>query len=196
MYSLFAFFIPSIIGVRINNYFNKELKIKNIIYNYITLLLFSFIINVLIMYNLFGIKENVFNVINSDTILFAEMAAISIIVNVILVFIGLVIQKNVMFKIEVENETKIIQVQWEWCYEINQENNKQDTEDAKKLKRHIEIEFEIHKNRQIYWDDVALFCYPEEYQLGIMEMNQDDIIEVDNFEELVQLDQSYLKGGI
>lgn len=69
-------------------------------------------------------------------------------------------------------------------------------EDAKKLKRHIEIEFEIHKNRQIYWDDVALFCYPEEYQLGIMEMNQDDIIEVDNFEELVQLDQSYLKGGI
>ena len=107
MYSLFAFFIPSIIGVRINNYFNKELKIKNIIYNYITLLLFSFIINVLIMYNLFGIKENVFNVINSDTILFAEMAAISIIVNVILVFIGLVIQKNVMFKIEVEkNETK------------------------------------------------------------------------------------------
>lgn len=69
-------------------------------------------------------------------------------------------------------------------------------EDAKKLKRHIEIEFEIHKNRQIYWDDVALFCYPEEYQLGIMKMNQDDIIEVDNFEELVQLDQSYLKGGI
>ena len=69
-------------------------------------------------------------------------------------------------------------------------------EDAKKLKKHIEIEFEIHKNRQIYWDDVALFCYPEEYQLGIMEMNQDDIIEVDNFEELVQLDQSYLKGGI
>lgn len=69
-------------------------------------------------------------------------------------------------------------------------------EDAKKLKKHLEIEFEIHKNRQIYWDDVALFCYPEEYQLGIMKMNQDDIIEIDNFEELVQLDQSYLKGGI
>ena len=83
MFELFVFFIPSIIGVRINNYFNKELKIKNIIYNYITLLLFSFIINVLIMYNLFGIKEDVFNAINSDTILFAEMAAISIIVNVI-----------------------------------------------------------------------------------------------------------------
>ena len=127
MYSLFAFFIPSIIGVRINNYFNKELKIKNIIYNYITLLLFSFIINVLIMYNLFGIKENVFNVINSDTILFAEMATISIIVNVILVFIGLVIQKNVMFKIEVENETKI--------KTVSNSDNKITSKDCKNIKK-------------------------------------------------------------
>ena len=127
MYSLFAFFIPSIIGIRINNYFNKELKIKNIIYNYITLLLFSFIINVLIMYNLFGIKENVFNVINSDTILFAEMAAISIIVNVILVFIGLVIQKNVMFKIEVENETKI--------KTVSNSDNKITSKDSKNIKK-------------------------------------------------------------
>lgn len=127
MYSLFAFFIPSIIGVRINNYFNKELKIKNIIYNYITLLLFSFIINVLIMYNLFGIKENVFNVINSDTILFAEVAVISIIVNVILVFIGLVIQKNVMFKIEVENETKI--------KTVSNSDNKITSKDSKNIKK-------------------------------------------------------------
>ncbi len=127
MYSLFAFFIPSIIGVRINNYFNKELKIKNIIYNYITLLLFSFIINVLIMYNLFGIKENVFNVINSDTILFAEMATISIIVNVILVFIGLVIQKNVMFKLEVENETKI--------ETVSNSDNKTTSKDSKNIKK-------------------------------------------------------------
>ena len=127
MYGLFAFFIPSIIGVRINNYFNKELKIKNIIYNYITLLLFSFIINVLIMYNLFGIKEDVFNVINSDTILFAEMAAISIIVNVILVFIGLVIQKNVMFKLEVENETKI--------ETVSNSDNKITSKDSKNIKK-------------------------------------------------------------
>ena len=31
-------------------------------------------------------------------------------------------------------------------------------EDGRKLKRHLEIEFEKKKNRQIYWDDVALFC--------------------------------------
>ena len=63
-------------------------------------------------------------------------------------------------------------------------------EDAKKLKRHLEIEFEQKKNRQIYWDDVAMFCYPEEYQLGIRPMNKDDIIEVDNLSELIALDAS------
>ena len=107
MLALFVFFIPSIIGVRINNYFNKDLKLKNIIYNYTTLLFFSFIVNILIMYNVFGIKEDIFKVFDSDIMLFTQMAIISFIVNVILVFIGLVIQKNVDFKIEVEkNETK------------------------------------------------------------------------------------------
>ena len=66
-------------------------------------------------------------------------------------------------------------------------------EDGKKLKRHLEIEFEQKKNRQIYWDDVAMFCYPEEYQLGIRPMNKDDIIEVDNLSELIDLDASYKK---
>lgn len=61
----------------------------------------------------------------------------------------------------------------------------------KKLKRHLEIEFEQKKNRQIYWDDVAMFCYPKEYQLGIRPMNKDDIIEVDNLSELIALDASY-----
>ena len=60
--------------------------------------------------------------------------------------------------------------------------------DGKRLKHHLEIEFEQKQNRQIYWDDVAMFCYPEEYQLGIRPMNKDDIIEVDNLSELVALD--------
>lgn len=64
-------------------------------------------------------------------------------------------------------------------------------EDGKKLKCHLEIEFEEHKNRQIYWDNVALFCYPEEYQLGIYEMQQGDVTEVDNIYELAALDKSY-----
>ena len=49
------------------------------------------------------------------------------------------------------------------------------------------------KNTQIYWDDVALFCYPEEYQLGIREMDREDILEIDNLYELIQIDPSYQK---
>lgn len=66
-------------------------------------------------------------------------------------------------------------------------------EDGNRLKKHLEIEFEKKKNRQIYWDDVALFCYPEEYCLGIVEMHQGDVIEIDNLAELAQLDKRYQK---
>ena len=66
-------------------------------------------------------------------------------------------------------------------------------EDGKKLKRHLEIEFEEKKNLQIYWDDVAMFCYPEEYQLGIYEMHAGDIVEIDGIEELAAIDKQYVK---
>ncbi len=65
--------------------------------------------------------------------------------------------------------------------------------DGKKLKRHLEIEFEEKKNDQIYWDDIAMFCYPKEYELGIMEMQFGDIIEIDNLSELIAMDSSYIK---
>ena len=66
-------------------------------------------------------------------------------------------------------------------------------EDGRRLKRHLVYEFEEKENRQIYWDDVAMFCHPEEYELGIYEMQYGDIIEVDNLNELVALDKSYRK---
>lgn len=67
------------------------------------------------------------------------------------------------------------------------------SEDGKRLKRHLEIEFDEKKNRQIYWDDVALFCYPTAYKLGIHEMKAEDIIEIDNLSELAEIDSSYKK---
>ena len=64
-------------------------------------------------------------------------------------------------------------------------------EDGKKLKKHLEQEFDIQKNRDIYWDDVAMFLHFNDYDLGIREMQQGDIIEIDNYEELIAVDKTY-----
>ena len=64
-------------------------------------------------------------------------------------------------------------------------------EDGEMLRRHLELEFEEKQNRQIYWDDVALFCHPEDYQLGIREMRSGALIEIDDLQELAALDAAY-----
>lgn len=66
-------------------------------------------------------------------------------------------------------------------------------EDGRKLKHLLEVEFEDKQNRQIYWDDVVMFCYPDDFKLGIRPMSASDIIEVDNLSELIALDESYKK---
>lgn len=72
-------------------------------------------------------------------------------------------------------------------------------QDGRKLKKHLELEFELKKNQQIYWDDIALFCHPEDYHLGIQEMDRKDVIEIDSIYELAELDNHYKKyihGGL
>ena len=63
-------------------------------------------------------------------------------------------------------------------------------EDGARLRKHLEYEFETG-NRDIYWDDVAMFCHFSEYQLGIMEMDACDVIEIDSLNELAAVDNSY-----
>lgn len=64
------------------------------------------------------------------------------------------------------------------------------SEDGKKLKKHLEYEYE-RGNKDIYWDDVAMFCHFDEYTLGIREMQSGDIVEIDGIDELVAIDRSY-----
>lgn len=67
--------------------------------------------------------------------------------------------------------------------------------DGEKLKRYLEIEFEENKNTKIYWDDIPMFCYPQEFELGITKMNKGDVVEIDSVEELIQIDNSYSEGS-
>ncbi|MDE7213336.1 MAG: NTP transferase domain-containing protein [Anaeroplasmataceae bacterium] len=66
-------------------------------------------------------------------------------------------------------------------------------EDAKKLKKCLEREFEIQKNRQIYWDELALFLYKDDFDLGVYPMHANDVVEIDSLDELIEMDQSYIQ---
>ena len=59
-------------------------------------------------------------------------------------------------------------------------------EDGQKLKKYLELEFIKNKNTQ-------MFCYPEQFKLGIKEMKSNDIIEIDTLDELILIDSSYKK---
>ena len=63
--------------------------------------------------------------------------------------------------------------------------------DGKKLRKHLETTFPLRQYKQLFWDDLALFLYPDDFKLGIMPMQKEDVTEVDSLEELVCLDASY-----
>ena len=64
-------------------------------------------------------------------------------------------------------------------------------EDGRRLKAQLETEFDEKRNRQIYWDDVPMFCYPDTYRLGIYPMRREDVTEIDTIEELAAEDPAY-----
>lgn len=66
-------------------------------------------------------------------------------------------------------------------------------DDGIKLKKYLEEEFEVKNNRQIYWDDVAMFYHFDEFELGIREMKESDVVEIDNLDELISMDNTYEK---
>jgi CTP:phosphocholine cytidylyltransferase-like protein len=65
-------------------------------------------------------------------------------------------------------------------------------QDGRRLKKYLEEEFE-NGNRQVYWDDVAMFLHPQDFELGIFKMQKSDVAEIDSLEELAAADDSYKK---
>lgn len=64
-------------------------------------------------------------------------------------------------------------------------------EDGKKLKQALEEEYLQKQNTQIYWDDVALFCQPDRFDLGIDLIEQGEVCEIDSLAELAEIDPAY-----
>ena len=65
--------------------------------------------------------------------------------------------------------------------------------DAQKLSKYIENEYESG-NKQIYWDDVAMFLHKDALKLFGHKIPKDSITEIDNIDELIAIDKSYIKA--
>ena len=64
-------------------------------------------------------------------------------------------------------------------------------EDGKKLSKHIEQAFNMPGGKELYWEQVPLVKFKNSYKVEIRECNDEDIIEIDTFNELKQIDKVY-----
>lgn len=65
-------------------------------------------------------------------------------------------------------------------------------EDGKKLEKDIEAVFELPDGKQKYWDQVSLEYYIDNYQVEVRPCTFDDIIEIDTYNDLKKIDNSYI----
>jgi CTP:phosphocholine cytidylyltransferase-like protein len=65
------------------------------------------------------------------------------------------------------------------------------SEDGRKLKEDIEKVFNMPGGKESYWDQVALDFFIKDYNIEVRECRREDIIEIDTFNELKQVDSAY-----
>ena len=55
----------------------------------------------------------------------------------------------------------------------------------------MELEYEVNKRHDVYWDDIPMFIHFDSFEIGIRAMNREDLLEIDSFEELASIDSRY-----
>lgn len=72
-------------------------------------------------------------------------------------------------------------------------------DDCKKLKRYILEALQNNDNRDIFWEFIPFIKYREEFKVVAKDYKKEDIVEIDSFDELCAIDESYIgyksKGG-
>lgn len=63
--------------------------------------------------------------------------------------------------------------------------------DGHKLSNHLKEAYEQPGGKELYWEQVPLKIFKNEYKVEIMECRSEDIIEIDTFRELKAIDKSY-----
>ena len=104
MNSLIVYLLPSIIGLKIYEVLTKNKNIKDIIINYLSLILLSNFILMIILYIKNKFEYNLTEFIESNMSFSIKYILISIIINIILGYIYSIINKDVSFKLERINQ--------------------------------------------------------------------------------------------
>ena len=66
-----------------------------------------------------------------------------------------------------------------------------DDESGKKLASDIKEVYEMPGGRELFWDQIPLTVYPDRYKVEVRECSEGDIVEIDTFRELKEIDKSY-----
>lgn len=66
-------------------------------------------------------------------------------------------------------------------------------QDGYKLAEYVERDIKVADYQQLYWDDIAMFLHPQCFDLGIREINKNDIYEIDNVRDLHLYNEKYGK---
>ena len=66
-----------------------------------------------------------------------------------------------------------------------------DEQAGKNLEKDLEEVFDSPGGRERYWEQTALLYKKENYQIRVRECKMDDIVEIDTFTELKQIDKTY-----
>lgn len=104
MCSLIVYLLPSIIGLKIYEVLTKNKNIKDLIFNYLSLILLSNFILMNILYIKNKFEYNLTEFIESNMSFSIKYILISIIINIILGYIYSIMNKNISFKLERINQ--------------------------------------------------------------------------------------------
>ena len=67
-------------------------------------------------------------------------------------------------------------------------------DDAKTLSEDLKRAFESENGKQLYWDEVALRYNHEKYKIYLRKVTLEDIVEIDTFAELCEIDERYKRA--
>ena len=63
--------------------------------------------------------------------------------------------------------------------------------DGHKLSAHIKAAYEMPGGKELYWEQVPLVVFKNDYKVEVRECKEEDIVEIDSFKELVAIDKTY-----